>query len=55
MKDEPHTHIWCPDCGTIVKLILTYDIANDTSGKYIGKDLICENRHVVAAVFKEDV
>lgn len=49
----PPTHIWCQDCGKIMKISDPVTLMKGNDGRFVGRDLVCEQRHVVATVFVE--
>lgn len=47
------THAWCQDCGRIVRLEEPEAFVKNDDGKFVGRDLVCEQHHIIATVFNE--
>jgi len=51
MKDA--THAFCSECNRIRKCVFEPLTAESIDGKYLGGDIVCECKLVVATLFRE--
>ena len=48
---EDMAHFWCEICGEIQPVVFDKTPAEDVSGEFMGRDIVCEECNFIIATF----